>query len=122
MSRSLGAVDFEDGRRLYLLFDGTVGCAWRPLFETQEAAWDWYCAGSIEFAEPASAAKTELPVVVIVDLHYENEDRWKFESRASVEAMWLTGPISSEDAADERGQHLEEPYGGYFADEEKPIN
>lgn len=122
MSRSLGAVDFEDGRRLYLIYDGTVGVAWRPLFETSDAAWDWYCAESVEFAEPVSAASTELPVVLTVDLHYDGQERWQFESRASAEAMWLTGPGSSEDAADERSKPLDEPFGGYFSRDGKPVN
>ncbi|WP_219096175.1 hypothetical protein [Pseudomonas sp. UMAB-40] len=122
MSRSLGAVDFEDGRRLYLIYDGTVGNARRPLFDTRQAAWDWYCAGCIEFAEPAGAVGTELSVVLTVDLHCDGQERWQFESRASAEAMWLTGPSNSEDAADERRQQIDEPYGGYFSHDEKPIN
>lgn len=122
MSRSLGAVDFEDGRRLYLIFDGTVGVARRPLFESSEAAWGWYEAENLEFAEPVDATSTELPVVLTTDLHYDGQERWQFETRASAEAMWLTGPSSSEDAADERSQQYDEPYGGYFSHDEKPIN
>lgn len=122
MSRSLGAVDFEDGRRLYLIYDGTVGVARQPLFETLEAAWDWYCDGSIEFAQPVNAVSTELPVVLTVDLNFDGQERWQFESRASADAMWLTGPASSEEAADERGREFDEPYGGYFSQDEKPIN
>ncbi|BFO07284.1 hypothetical protein LU674_001720 [Pseudomonas alloputida] len=122
MSRSVGAVDFEDGRRLYLIYDGTVGVAWRPLFETSDAAWDWYCAESVEFAEPVGAASTELPVVLTIDLHYDDQERWKFASRASADAMWLTGPASSDEAADERSKHFDEPFGGYFSDDEKPVN
>lgn len=122
MSRSLGAVDFKDGRRLYLIFDGTVGVARRPLFESRQEAWDWYEADSVEFAEPVGAASTELPVVLTPDLNFDGQDRWQFETRASAEAMWLTGPISSEGAADERSQLYDEPYGGCFSRVEKPIN
>lgn len=122
MSRSLGAVDFKDGRRLYLIYDGTVGNARRPLFETRQAAWDWYNDEAIEFAEPVGAVGTELPVVLTPDLHCDGQERWQFESRASAEALWLTGPTSSEDAADERRQQFDEPFGGYFSHDEKPIN
>lgn len=122
MSRSVGAVDFEDGRRLYLIYDGTVGVARRPLFETSDAAWDWYCAESVEFAEPVSAASTELPVVLTIDLHYDGQERWQFETRASAEAMWITGPSSSEDAMAERSSQFDEPFGGYFSHDEKPVN
>lgn len=97
MSRSLAAVDFKDGLRLYLIYDGTVGVAWRPLFTTAEAAWDWYESGSLDFAEPFNAARSELPVVLTVDLNLEGEESVQFQTRASAEAMWLTGPCSTDE-------------------------
>jgi len=114
MSRSCAAVDFEDGRRLYLIFDNTVDVAYRPLFETAKAAWAWYEAGLLEFAVPANAADTELPVTLTKDLHYDGNEGWQFASRASAEAMWLTGPRSRDELYQEALSN-EEPYGGYFS-------
>lgn len=117
MSRSLAAVDFTDGLRLYLIYDGTVGVAWRTLFTTPEAAWDWYESGSLDFAEPANAARSELPVVLTVDLNFDGEESFQFQTRASAEAMWLTGPCSTDEKA------AEEPFSyGYSSLNETSIN
>lgn len=115
MSRSLAAVDFKDGLRLYLIYDGTVGVAWEPLFNTPEAAWEWYEAGSLDFAAPPNAASSELPVVLRVDINCDESVH--FETRASAEAMWLTGPCNTEQA------QAEEPFFyGYSSHIEKSIN
>ncbi len=114
MSRSLAMVEFEDGRRLYLIYDCTVCYAYRPLFETTKAAWDWYVAGKPDIPEPPNASSTELPVIVTTDLHFEGQERWQYESRASADSMWLTGPRNSEERMDELSRD-DEPFGGYFS-------
>lgn len=101
MSRRIGAVEFEDGHRMYLLYNGTVDIAFRALFDTPEAPWAWYESGKLEdYREPENAAAGEEPVVLITDLTCEpHEDGlFRFHTRASRHARWITGPNSEEEA------------------------
>lgn len=114
MSRSLAMVEFEDGRKLYLIYDSTVCYAFRPLFETAKAAWDWYVGGKPDIPEPPNASSTELPVIVTTDVHFEGQEHWQYESRASADSMWLTGPRNFEERMDELSRD-DGPCDGYYS-------
>ncbi|MGF6658601.1 hypothetical protein QF000_000245 [Paraburkholderia atlantica] len=101
MARTVGAVDFADGKRLYLIFDRTVDIALRPLFETKGAALQWDDEQTLEYVEPTNAVQTEEAVEVLTHLGFDGDERFIFESRASRKAMWLTGPASKLEMYDE---------------------
>lgn len=101
MARIVGAVDFKDGQRLFLVYDRTADIALHPLFETKSAAEQWIDEQSIEYVQPSNAVATEEPVAVLADLAFGDNSRFVFESRASRKAMWLTGPASKLEMYDE---------------------
>lgn len=94
MARIIGAVDFSNGKRLYLFFDRTTDIALRPLFATEQQAERWDEEQSIVYVEPANAVTTEEEVRLLKDLAFDGNDRFVFPTRASAKAMWLTGPRS----------------------------
>lgn len=98
MERSIGAVVFEDSTRLYLIFDGITDNALRPLFSTENAAQNWLDRGMPKTSAPEEAVASEQAVTIITDIVLERKGGSKlvgrFASRASKEAMWLTGPRS----------------------------
>lgn len=114
MSRRIGAVQFSDGHRLYLIFDGTVDVALRPLFDSPDAAWSWYADGKqLDFPEPLEASTSEESITVVSDHTYlddpERRDLYEFHSRASRHARWLTGPRSeSESQAESDAERRDE--------------
>ena len=114
MSRRIGAVQFSDGHRLYLIFDGTVDVALRPLFDSPDAAWSWYADGKqVDFPEPRDAATSEESITVVSDhLYLDDPERrvlYEFQSRASRNARWLTGPRSeSESQAESDAERQDE--------------
>lgn len=92
MSRSVGEVTFADGSCLFLIYDGTIELARRPLFDSAEAAWAWYCNGSVPLPEPDKGQIQEEPVTVISDRSMDKTFQSPFQSRACRQSMWLTGP------------------------------
>jgi len=117
MARNLGVVEFADGHRLYLIVDGTVDMALRPLFDSSDAAWAWYADGKqLDFPEPAGASEHEEPVTVIRDLAFADDphrrDLFRFESLASRAGRWLTGPCSEEEVDLEARADRFEGWGG----------
>jgi len=115
VARNLGAVEFSDGHRLYMIFDGTVDIAQRPLFDSPDAAWSWYADGKqIDFPEPLEASNSEEPVTVVKDLAYVDDpvrrDLFAFESRASRHARWLTGPRSESERQAEIGAEIRDEW------------
>ncbi|HEP6430613.1 hypothetical protein [Burkholderia arboris] len=111
MARIIGAVNFKDGRRFYLIFDRTTDIALRPLFDTKVAAQQWDEERSIEYVQPANAVATEEPVEILTDLAFDGNCRFVFPSRASAKAMWLTGPISLSEVEEENNRLLGDGYG-----------
>lgn len=95
MSSTVGAVIFADTTKLYLIFDENMNTALRPLFSTEQAAREWLQSGAKPIPKPSGATTSEEPVTLIMDLELEGMgDAVSFTSRASKQAMWLTGPRS----------------------------
>ena len=94
----VGAVAFEDATRLYLIYDSVADAARRPLFPTEVAARNWLEQGMPIMATPHEADTTEKAVTIISDVALERSGEMafvvKFASRASKQALWLTGPRS----------------------------
>ncbi|MEA5098586.1 MAG: hypothetical protein VB032_08645 [Burkholderiaceae bacterium] len=107
MAGQIGAVVFADSARLYLVYDGTMDIALRPLFPTEQAARDWLVAGMPVVAKPNEAEPSDEAVTVIVDLALEADGELglagHFPSRASKENLWLTGPRSFLEMAYQNG-------------------
>ncbi|MDN7684058.1 hypothetical protein [Burkholderia cenocepacia] len=118
MARIIGAVNFKDGRRLYLIFDRTTDIALRPLFDTKGAAQQWDDEKSMEYVQPTNAVATEEPVEILTDLAFDGDCRFVFPSRASAKAMWLTGPRSVSELDEENDRMAGDGYGR----PEKPVN
>jgi hypothetical protein len=118
MARIVGAVDFSDGRRFYLVIDRTSGIALRPLFETKAEAERWIDEQTIEYVEPSNAVATEEPVTILTDLAFDGDRRFVLHSRASAKAMWLTGPRSRDERYEENDRLLGDNYGP----PEEPLN
>lgn len=111
MARIVGAVEFKDGRRLYLVVDGTTSIAFRPLFDSEDAAREWADDSSTEFVQPTNAEVSEEPVEILMDLAFSGDQRFLFPSRASAKAKWLTGPRSLWELDEENDQRLGDGYG-----------
>lgn len=98
MKKYVGAVVFEDSTRLYLIYDGMLDVAMRPLFPTEKTARDWHKAGAPTCNEPEEAAASEEAVTIITDVTPGEDGKiclvGSFASRASKKTMWLTGPRS----------------------------
>lgn len=97
MSQQVGAVIFEDGSRLYLIFDDAHNQALRPLFASVAAARAWLDRGLPSASSPKTPEPEEA-VRLITDIALEADQTLlphiSFASRASRQAMWLTGPRS----------------------------
>ena len=98
MAGYVGAVIFGDSSRLYLIYDGTLDAAKRPLFRTEKEACDWHEAGAPPLNKPNEADESDEPVTVMTDLALDENGETglhgSFASRASKKAMWLTGSRS----------------------------
>ena len=105
MAKSVGAVIFEDSTRLYLIFDGALDTAMRPLFRTEQAAQEWLNARMPHISEPTQAEASEEAVTILMDLELESlpGSAGRFASRASKQALWLTGPRSFLEMAYQNG-------------------
>lgn len=110
MSRRIGAVQFSDGHRLYLIFDGTVDVALRPLFDSPDAAWSWD-GKQVDFPEPRDASTSEESIIVVRDHAYLDvpERRALFESTAEPPGMQGGSPAL---AAKARARPRATPRGG----------
>lgn len=120
MARIVGAVDFEDGRRLFFVYCNTTDVALRPLFESAEAAEQWIDERPIEFVAPANAVRTEERVQLVLNLDSPGAKNDGFPSRASAKAMWLTGPRSMDELVEENGRI--NGGGDGYGRPEKPVN
>jgi len=98
VTKYVGAVIFEDSTRLYLIYDGVLDAAMRPLFSTEKAARDWLEAGTSTSNGPQEADASEEAVTIIADVTPGEDGKiclvGSFPSHASKKAMWLTGPRS----------------------------
>lgn len=115
MSRSIGEVRFADGSCLFLIYDGTVDSARRPLFESVEAAWEWYLNGSPDKPAPDTGEIQEETVTVVSDRAMDKKFRSPFTSRACRKSMWLTGPQDWEGALREQEDPDDRGYGFCYA-------
>jgi len=92
----VGAVMFADKSKLYLIYDGAMDVALRPLFLTEKAAQDWANAGMPALnrtdTDTADEAVTVFPDAAEADKGSGFGDH--FASRASRKSMWLTGSRS----------------------------
>jgi hypothetical protein len=102
MSRSVGEVRFADGSCLFLIYDGTIELARRPLFDSVEAAWAWYSNGSPALPEPDNGKFQEEPVTVFSDRAMDRAFQSSFQSGACRQSMWLTGSQDLEGSMRER--------------------
>ena len=98
MTRYVGAAIFQDSTRLYLIYDGMLDSAMRPLFPTEKAARDWLEAGLPTLNEPNETDAFEEAVTIVTDVADAKNGVLcligSFASRASRKAMWLTGSRS----------------------------
>lgn len=97
MSRTTGAVRFEDGQLLYFVYSSMVGVAAPALFGSPEdafASWDGGGAG-----EPLKQGigGTDEPVEVMPYFQHGNA-AVMFRSRANRASKWITGPLSADAA------------------------
>lgn len=101
MARVIGAADFVDGSRLFLIYCDTSDSAYRQLFKTPEAASACLASG-MNLKEP-SIIGDEQAVTITTDMNNPStSELTNFVSRASKDGMWITGPLSAYDALDER--------------------
>ncbi|WP_298705565.1 hypothetical protein [uncultured Variovorax sp.] len=120
MSRNIGAVEFEDGHRMYLLVNGTVDTALRPLFDTPEEVWAWFQTGKLKDSSEPDGARLDEEVARIImnfDWPQAQHEFSTFETRASRKAKWVTGPCSYVDATvdaerEERADMINYMWGG----------
>ncbi|MBS1188070.1 MAG: hypothetical protein H6R04_2088 [Burkholderiaceae bacterium] len=97
MTRYVGAVIFADQSKLYLIYDGMMDVALRPLFLTEKAALEWANAGMPASNGPRDVDSSDEAVTVIPDVAETANGSGigsHFASRASKKSMWLTGPCS----------------------------
>jgi len=114
VAKNVGAVIFEDSTRLYLVYDGMLDAAMRPLFATEQAAREWLEAGARGRSGPNEADVSEEAVTIITDLAPDESGGLcllgSFASRASKKAMWLTGPRSFMEMVYENGATASRAY------------
>lgn len=118
MARSIAAVDFEDGARLYGVWEGSVEMLLKPLFQSEVEASDWSDAQRVgaswavrlpkvrEAAMRLEGFGAEERVTVTSDIHYA--PRTEFSSRALRAGAWLSGPQGLEALDWERRNELEQ--------------
>ena len=91
MTRYVGLVIFEDATRLYLIYDGALDKAMRPLFLTESAAREWLASGMPKLNEPHDAGADEEAVTLILDCALDDSGELcfagSFASRASKQKM-----------------------------------
>lgn len=97
MIYQIGAVVYGDGRRQYLVFNGMMDSALRPLFETKAATQAWLAAGMPHVPAPNNAQIDALPVTVLAEADDALSPMLSvsaFSSYANKDARWLTGACS----------------------------
>jgi len=98
VTKYVGAVIFEDSTKLYLIYDGMLDAAMRPLFPTEKAARELLEAREPTSHRPQEVDASEEAVTVITDVAPGEDGKicliGSFASRASKKTMWLTGPRS----------------------------
>ncbi|WP_439125962.1 MAG: hypothetical protein ACNJA3_29070 (plasmid) [Pseudomonas rhizophila] len=100
MAHNVFTVQFADGKRLFGISEDIGGWVCRQLFETAEEARNVPRYGEgVTFSEPATAKATQEAVVIA---EWANAPDWPFKTRASSQAMWLTGPRDSDEIEAER--------------------
>lgn len=107
MAKCVGVVLFEDATKLYLIYDGMLDKAMRPLFPTENAAREALAPGARMPGEQDDAKASEEAVTIIPDIAFVRDGMpalaGSFASRASKKALWLTGPRSFMEMAYENG-------------------
>ena len=107
-------VQFADGTQLFGISEDIGGWVCRQLFKTAEEARNVPRYGEgVEFSEPEGAAATQEEVVIP---GWANAPDWPFKTRASRQAMWLTGPRNSDEIEAEQPAD----FGMYGADTRAP--
>ena len=97
MTKQVGAALFEDGTKLYLIYDGVSDLAMPHLFFTEHAAKSWVEDGMPEKDLMSDAGVQEIPVTIVPDASDASDDgipAGSFASTASRKDMCLTGPRS----------------------------
>lgn len=115
MAHNVFTVQFADGKQLFGISEDIGGWVCRQLFETAEEARNVPRYGEgVTFSEPVTAKATQVAVVIN---EWANAPDWPFKTRASRQAMWLTGPRDSDEI------EAEQPvdFGIYGADSPKEI-
>ncbi len=97
MTKQIGAALFEDGTKLYLIYDTVSDLAMPPLFFTEYAAKSWLAAGMPEKDVTSGVGVQDMPVTIVPDVNDIGENAnptGSFASTASRKDMRLTGPRS----------------------------
>lgn len=105
MSHNPFVVQFPNGSRLYGVINGS-GVLLRPLFSSPEEAMNYPRQALYNAPEPSDASHTEVKVII------EPGESWESENRASLKAMWLTGPGTSNKRMIEESNSESGLYGG----------
>ncbi|GGM25071.1 hypothetical protein ACFQDN_21715 [Pseudomonas asuensis] len=114
MAHNVFTVQFADGKQLFGISEDIGGWVCRQLFETTDEARNVPRYGEgVSFSEPNIATATEEEVVIP---EWGHDPDWPFKTRASRQAMWLTGPCDSDEI------EAEQPvdFGIYGADKRTP--
>ncbi|MGC0987137.1 hypothetical protein WKH15_21715 [Pantoea agglomerans] len=106
MSHNPFIVQFPNGSRLYGVSNGS-GLLLRPLFRSPEEAMNYPREALYNALEPSDASHTEDKVII------EPGEAWESENRASLKAMWLTGPQTSNERLTVELNGESGMYGGY---------
>lgn len=115
MAHNVFTVQFADGEQLFGISEDIGGWVCRQLFETAEEARNVPRYGEgVTLSEPATAKATQEAVVIN---EWANAPDWPFKTRASRQAMWLTGPQDVDEIEAERPVD----FGIYGADSPKEI-
>ncbi|MCK9709839.1 hypothetical protein [Pseudomonas syringae] len=116
MAHNVFTVQFADGKQLFGISEDIGGWVCRQLFETVEEARNVPRYGEgVGFLEPATAKATQEAVVIP---EWANAQDWPFKTRASRQAMWLTGPGDLDEIEAERPVD----FGIYGADSLKEVH
>lgn len=95
--KQIGAAIFEDGTKLFLIYDAASDMAMSPLFFTEHAAKSWLEDGMPEKDIASDGDPQKMPVTVVpnaADAGDDNIPAGSFASTASRKDMCLIGPRS----------------------------